>query len=143
MITRCVELKRNVVAEDEFDTSARMKLNLGHTIGHAVEAATGFVRYTHGEGVAIGMYGAARLSCLLGRCGPEAAETVAALLGRFGLPTSARGCRVDDLTAYLARDKKSVGGAVNWVLPDAIGRVAISVDVPEEAVRRVLAEITG
>ncbi len=143
IIRRSCEIKAAVVEQDEKESHLRMILNFGHTIGHAVEAATGFVRYTHGEGVAIGMYGAARLSCLLGRCGPEAAETVAALLGRFGLPTSARGCRVDDLTAYLARDKKSVGGAVNWVLPDAIGRVAISVDVPEEAVRRVLAEITG
>lgn len=143
IIRRSCEIKAAVVEQDEKESHLRMILNFGHTIGHAVEAATGFARYTHGEGVAIGMYGAARLSNIIGRCGPETVEDIAALLGRLGLPTAARGCRVEDLAAYLARDKKSVGGAVNWVLPGEIGRVAISADVPEGAVRQVLAEITG
>lgn len=142
IIRRSCEIKAAVVEQDEKESHLRMILNFGHTIGHAVEAATGFARYTHGEGVAIGMYGAARLSNILGRCGPETVENIAALLGRLGLPTAARGCRAEDLAAYLARDKKSVDGAVNWVLPDGIGRVAISADVPEDAVSRVLAEIT-
>ncbi|MDT8901797.1 3-dehydroquinate synthase [Anaeroselena agilis] len=143
IVRRSCEIKAAVVEQDEKESHLRMILNFGHTIGHAVEAATGFARYTHGEGVAIGMYGAALLASLLGRCGRETVENVAALLGRFGLPTAARGCRAEDLTAYLARDKKSIGGVVNWVLPDGIGRVTICGDVPDEAVRQVLAAITG
>jgi 3-dehydroquinate synthase len=142
IIRRSCEIKAAVVEQDEKESRLRMILNFGHTIGHAVEAATGFTRYTHGEGVAIGMYGAALLSCILGRCGRETVAAVAAMLERFGLPTAARGCRAADLAAYLARDKKSVGGAINWVLTDAIGRVTISKGVPEEAVRQVLEEIT-
>jgi 3-dehydroquinate synthase len=142
IVRRSCEIKAAVVEQDEKESHLRMILNFGHTIGHAVEAATGFTRYTHGEGVAIGMYGAARLSSILGRCGGETVAAVAALLERFRLPTVARGCRAADLAAYLARDKKSVDGTINWVLADAIGHVAISSEVPEAAVRQVLEEIT-
>jgi 3-dehydroquinate synthase len=142
IIRRSCEIKAAVVEQDEKESGLRMILNFGHTIGHAVEAATGFTRFTHGEAVAIGMHGAARLSSLLGLCGPDAVAAVDALLARFGLPTAAPGCQAGELLAYLARDKKSLGGAVNWVLLGEIGRVVISSDVPEDAVRRVLAELT-
>ncbi len=88
------------------------------------------------------MCAAARLSSLLGHCGSDTVEAVRALLARFGLPTAAPGCRPDDLLAYLVRDKKSIGGAVNWVLSGGIGRVIVTADVPEAAVRQVLTEIT-
>lgn len=141
IIRRSCAIKAAVVEQDERESHLRMILNFGHTIGHAVEAAAGFARYSHGEAVAIGMHAAARLSSLLGRCGPETADAVAGLLEKFGLPTTAAGVTADELTEYLARDKKSVGGTVSWVLAEDIGRVAISRDVTDEAVRRVLAEI--
>lgn len=142
IIRRSCEIKAAVVEQDEQESGLRMILNFGHTIGHALEAATGFARFTHGEAVAVGMCGAARLSSVLGLCGRDTVAEVSALLARFGLPTAAPGCRADDLLAYLARDKKSLGGAVNWVLLADIGRVVVRNDVPEEAVRQVLAELT-
>jgi len=142
IIRRSCAIKAAVVAVDEKETGLRMTLNFGHTIGHAIEACAGYGRYRHGEAVAIGMHGAALLSRRLGRCGDGVAAAIAGLAADFGLPVFARGCRPDDLMAFLARDKKSLGGAVNWVLVGAIGRVETSRDVPEEAVRQVLAEIT-
>ncbi len=142
IVRRSCEIKAAVVEQDEKESGLRMILNFGHTIGHAIEAATGFARYSHGEAVAVGMHGAARLSSLLGRCGPDTVAAIRALSARFGLPTAAPGCRPEDLLAYLARDKKSIGGAVNWVLTGGIGRAVVTADVPEEAVRQVLDEIT-
>lgn len=142
VIRRSCEIKAAVVEEDEKENRRRMILNFGHTIGHAVEAATDFARYNHGEAVAIGMCGAARLSNLLGCCGPDTVQDIAALLARFGLPATASGCRSEELLAYLARDKKSIGGAVHWIIVGEIGRVVISSDVPQKAVRQVLSEIT-
>lgn len=142
VVRRCCDLKAAVVMEDERETGRRIILNFGHTIGHAVEAASGY-RYRHGEAVAIGMHGAALLSSRLGLCGDEAVAAVADLLGRLKLPVTAAGCRPDDLLDFIARDKKSVGGRVNWVLLEAIGRVTVKDDVPEAAVRQVLAEIAA
>ncbi len=142
IIRRSCEIKAAVVELDEKESGLRMILNFGHTIGHAVEAATGFARFTHGEAVAVGMHGAARLSSIVGLCGKDTVAAVAALLARFGLSTAAPGCRAEDLLAFLARDKKSLGGAVNWVLLGEIGRVVVRNDVSEDAVRQVLAEIT-
>jgi 3-dehydroquinate synthase len=142
IVRRSCEIKAAVVEQDEKESGLRMILNFGHTIGHAVEAAAGFARFSHGEAVAVGMHAAARLSAILGRCGPDTVAAVDALLARFGLPAAAPGYRPADLLAYLARDKKSIGGTVNWVLTGGIGRVAVSREVPEEAVLQVLDEIT-
>ena len=142
VVRRSCEIKAAVVEQDEKESHLRMILNFGHTIGHAVEAAAGFSRYSHGEAVAIGMHGVALLSRLLGRCGDDTVAAVTGLLTRFGLPTTAEGLGVAELLDYLVRDKKSVGGAVSWVLAEGVGRVTITRDVPDEAVRRVLTEIT-
>ena len=117
VITRCVELKRDVVAEDEFDIGARMKLNLGHTIGHGIEACSDY-RITHGKAVAAGMAIVARAS----RC-PDTAR-ILALLKRFQLPTSTE-YGAQQLYKHTLSDKKRSGGTVNLIVPRAIGDCAI------------------
>ena len=118
VITRCVELKRDVVAEDEFDTGARMKLNLGHTIGHGVEARSDFT-LSHGKSVAIGMAIVARSAC-------DAAtrDRILGILDRFGLPKDTV-CTPEELYAAALSDKKRSGGTVNLIIPRAIGDCAI------------------
>ena len=110
-IWRCLRTKLAVVAEDERDGGRRQVLNLGHTVGHAIEAATGYGRYRHGEAIAIGLLAALRLS------GRDALRNeVAGLLAARGLPAKFEGAAVDDVLEYLARDKKRAGGRVPFVL---------------------------
>ena len=113
VIARCVELKRDVVAEDEFDTGARMKLNLGHTIGHGIEAVSNFA-VSHGKAVAIGMAIVARAA----HC-PDA-ERIIACLDRFDLPTAVA-YTPDDICFHAVLDKKRSGGTVKLIVPKAIG----------------------
>lgn len=124
VIARCVELKRDVVAEDEFDTGARMKLNLGHTIGHGIEARSNF-QLSHGKSVAIGMAIVSRAS----HC-PDASR-ILACLERFGLPITID-YPVEDIFRYTLSDKKRSGGTINLIIPNAIGDCAI-VSTPVEA----------
>ena len=114
VITRCVELKRDVVAEDEFDTGARMKLNLGHTIGHGVEALSNF-QLSHGKSVAIGMAIVARSACDTATC-----DAILGILTQFGLPTETTSSAEDLYTRALS-DKKRAGGTVNLIVPVTIG----------------------
>ena len=113
VITRCVEWKRDVVMEDEFDTGARMKLNLGHTIGHGVEAKSHF-GISHGKAVAIGMAIVSRAS----QC--RDCNRILSLLKQFGLPTETE-YSVEDLYAYTLSDKKRSGSQVNLIIPRSIG----------------------
>ena len=113
VIARCVELKRNVVMEDEFDTGARMKLNLGHTIGHGVEARSNF-SLSHGKSVAIGM----AIVCRATGCTDT--DRILALLERFCLPTTID-YPVEDIYRYTLSDKKRNGGSVNLIVPKCIG----------------------
>ena len=143
VISRCCQLKVDVVARDERETSVRMLLNFGHTIAHAVEGVGGYAEYNHGEAVAIGMAGAALLSTRLGLCTPAASTAVQQLLVAMGLPLAAPGYGLEALLGYLARDKKIVDSKVNWILMEDIGRVIVTADVAEEQVRAVLQQITG
>ena len=126
VITRCVELKRDVVMEDEFDTGARMKLNLGHTIGHGVEAKSNFT-LSHGKSVAIGMAIVARAS----NC-PDTAR-ILSILRQFGLPTTTDDS-AEDIFTYALSDKKRSGNTVKLILPNAIGDCAI-VPTPVERLK--------
>lgn len=126
IIARCVEWKRDVVAEDEFDTGARMKLNLGHTIGHGVEARSNFA-LSHGKAVAIGMAIVSRAS----NC-PDS-DRIVALLTKFGLPITTD-YPVEDIYNYTLSDKKRTGGTVNLILPRAIGQCEI-VPTPVEELK--------
>lgn len=126
VITRCVELKRDVVMEDEFDTGARMQLNLGHTIGHGVEAGSHFA-ISHGKAVAVGTAIVTRAS------GCPDTPRILALLQRFGLPTTTE-YSARELYDYTLSDKKRSGGMVNLIIPRAIGRCEI-VPTPVEQLK--------
>lgn len=119
VIGRCVTLKRNVVAEDEFDTGARMKLNLGHTIGHGIEAQSGF-RVSHGEAVGIGMAIVSRAAVKLGICSQNTCDTLLSVLNTFGLPATTE-FNSESLFLSALSDKKRSGGTVNLIVPQAIG----------------------
>lgn len=119
VIARCVELKRDVVMEDEFDTGARMKLNLGHTIGHGVEAQSHF-GISHGKAVAIGMAIVARAAAKNRTCSTETKDHIVATIEAFGLPTATK-YDADALFTSALSDKKRSGGTVNLIVPAAIG----------------------
>lgn len=123
VITRCVELKRDVVADDEFDRGARQKLNLGHTVGHGIEAASDFA-LSHGVSVAIGMAIVARAAAKLGFCDASVCESIQSILSAFGLPLSAD---MDSTTIYehALSDKKRSGDTVNLIIPQEIGNCII------------------
>ncbi len=124
VIARCVELKRNVVQADEFDTGLRQMLNLGHTIGHAVEAKSNFT-ISHGQAVAIGMAMIAKASQHFGICPHSVYERILQILHVFQLPYTTVFSSEDLYTCALS-DKKRSGGTVNLILPKAIGECMIS-----------------
>jgi 3-dehydroquinate synthetase len=128
-IVACARTKLAIVAADERDAGARQMLNLGHTIGHAIETVTGFARLRHGEAVGLGLLAALRLS---GQ--PALREEVAALLEAHGLPIRLPDVDPAAVLAATAADKKRTGETVPFVLVDAPGsvRTAASVTVSDQ-----------
>ncbi|HVC01307.1 MAG TPA: 3-dehydroquinate synthase [Steroidobacteraceae bacterium] len=139
-IRRSCELKASVVARDERESGLRAVLNFGHTFGHAIEAATGYQRYLHGEAVAIGMLIATDLSARLGLVDAPVLARLRALLGAAGLPLDAPRIGAAKARQLLQMDKKVLRGAVRLVLLAAIGRATVSADYGEEALERTLVE---
>jgi shikimate kinase/3-dehydroquinate synthase len=135
-IMGCLRTKLAVVAEDERDGGRRQVLNLGHTVGHAIEAATGYRRYRHGEAVGIGLLAALRLSER-----DSLRSEVGDLLAARGLPLEFAGASVDDVLALVARDKKREGGRVPFVLIAAPGDVTPGHDVDAAALRAAVEEV--
>lgn len=141
LVARCCEIKAWVVEQDEREGGLRRILNFGHTIGHAVEAASGF-QLIHGYAVAIGMGAAAELAGRAGCLSAEDAESIRRLIAAYGLPTAVpAGLDREAVKKYLLNDKKTVGGRVFYVLPEAIGRVKITDQVQGEDVDAVLAAV--
>jgi len=136
LIERNVRVKAGVVERDPFEqTGERMTLNFGHTIGHAIEANCGFT-LRHGECVALGIVAACRLSKLMGLLTPTVVDRVPTLLSRYQLPiTLSEPIPFELVWETIARDKKSRGQQVRWVLLESIGRTRISTNVDEHAVR--------
>ncbi len=144
-IARSAAIKAKVVSQDEKEREGkRTILNYGHTVGHGLEAATRYKRFLHGEAVAIGMVGAAKLSQRLGLLPSAAVKRQQALLQKFGLPTSLRAKRgnlrlsITGVTRAMELDKKVRGKAIHWVLLDDIGKAVIRNDVPQQDVLAVL-----
>ncbi|MGM9619496.1 MAG: 3-dehydroquinate synthase [Oscillospiraceae bacterium] len=130
VISVCVGMKRDIVGEDEFDHGQRRLLNLGHTVGHAVEACSGFAM-SHGEAVAIGMAVITRAAVQRGVCGEETLERLLALLRRLGLPTETeRGA--EELYRAALSDKKMAEGKMHLVVPEAVGRCRVETIEAEE-----------
>ena len=145
-IARSVAIKAEIVGADERETGGlRALLNFGHTFAHAYETLTGYGSVLlHGEAVGLGMAQAFALSQALGRCPAEDAARARAHLARVGLPVRAEAVRrggfpVDATLALMRRDKKATGGRLTFVLSAGIGRAEVERDVPEDAVRAVLA----
>ena len=139
VIRRSMAIKARIVSEDERETlGRRILLNYGHTIGHALEASTDYGRYLHGEGVAIGMMGAAELSHRLGMIDSGLVERQGRVLEMFGLPLTASGIDLEQIFGVMALDKKSVGGSIRWVLLEGIGKGVSRGDVPIDQVREVV-----
>ncbi len=119
VISRCVELKRDVVAQDEFDRGERQKLNLGHTIGHGVEACSHYA-ISHGSAVAIGMAMVSRACAKTGICSQSCRDSLLKVLDLFGLPVNSQ-FSAKELHECALSDKKRSGGRVNLILPERIG----------------------
>jgi 3-dehydroquinate synthase len=130
LVAGSIAYKAGVVESDEREAGQRAVLNLGHTIGHAIEAATGFRRWSHGEAVALGLRAALRLSGEL--CGLPAADERAGqeLLDGLGLPARLTGVSAQDVCALVPRDKKAGPDGVGYVLLRRLGSPLIGVRVP-------------
>ena len=147
-IARSTAIKAQVVSQDEKEKAGkRTILNYGHTIAHGLEATTQYKRFLHGEAVAIGMMGAAKLSQRLSLLPSAAVERQQALLEKFGLPTSLRAERSNlklslaGITRAMELDKKVKGKAIRWVLLQDIGKAVVRGDVPQQDVLDVLQEL--
>jgi 3-dehydroquinate synthase len=133
-------LKAAVIERDPEERSdLRFALNYGHTIGHALEAATGYGRFTHGEAVAVGIVAEARLAARLGIADAATADRQERLLSALGLPVRADGVDREAVLEATRRDKKSRDGRVPFVLAPAIGAFRVVYDVAIDDVRAVLA----
>ena len=142
VVAACCAEKARVVEQDEREeTGVRMILNYGHTVGHALEALSGYRRWLHGEAVAIGMAAAGRLAVRLGWTDTGTAERQEALLEGVGLPTRFSGIAPREVADALRRDKKSRDGRVPFVLLRSMGRAEVCPDVPMDTVVEVLREI--
>lgn len=138
-IYRSCEIKAAIVAVDEREAGQRALLNLGHTFGHAVEAATGYGTWLHGEAVGLGMLMAADLSCRLGRLPPEALLRIVALLKRAALPTCLPAdIATENLLDFMAGDKKIMDGQLRLVALDGIGKGVIIEGVASEMLAAVI-----
>jgi 3-dehydroquinate synthase len=143
-IRRSVAIKARVVSEDEREESGvRTTLNYGHTLAHALESATGYTRYLHGEAVAIGMMAAAGISARLGLLAADVVERQQGLLERYRLPVGAEGVDRARVEAAMALDKKVREKAIQWVLLEGVGRTVVQDDVPREVVEEVVGKVLG
>jgi len=142
IVMRCGYLKAGIVEVDETERSGqRAILNFGHTVGHALEAATRLRRLSHGEAVAIGMTAAARISEQVGMLERGSVPRIENLLLKFSLPTYCQSVNPDDLIAAIRFDKKTTFGETGWVLLKGIGKGVVNQPVAETIVRKVLMEI--
>ena len=141
IVKRSCELKASVVVADERESGLRRILNFGHTTAHAVEEQTHYEKFRHGEAVAIGMVAAARISHELGKTTSANVIRLENLLRRFDMMTTCAGLDADKLYRVTFRDKKAVGGVVNWVLMRDLGDVEIFRDVPERVVKKIFGEL--
>lgn len=131
IIETCVKMKRDIVMEDEFDTGLRQLLNLGHTLGHAIEKNSNFT-LSHGHAVAIGMYLIARVAEKRGLARAGLAEAIRQALLRNHLPVTTA-YTAEEIAAGVRKDKKRRGGEISFVFPTEIGHCEI-VKIPTEDV---------
>jgi len=139
MIQRCCQCKADIVAQDERESGVRALLNLGHTFGHAIEAAQGYGQWLHGEAVATGMVLAAKLSVHMNLLAPSELRRIEALLEFFELPLVApANMSFSDFIAHMRRDKKNLNGKLRLIIPSEIGLTVIRDDISEQQLQQIL-----
>jgi len=143
VVSTAVRLKAKVVAEDELDYGSRMLLNFGHTIGHAIEAATAFEGYSHGEAIAVGMVAEAKVSRALDLMSEAEAERLEGLISAYGLPTRVNGVTLESIAQLIAHDKKVKSGRWRFSLPKRLGEGTVIEDPPREVVLSGIREVIG
>jgi len=137
IVSRCCEIKAEVVAMDEKESGVRAILNFGHTLGHALEKESGYGKWRHGEAVSLGMVFAAAVSVAEKRLPEEERGRLRRLLAAFGLPVRPAGAvGWESLRAAMAADKKTVGGIPRFVLAERLGSVVLGCEVSEERLRQ-------
>jgi 3-dehydroquinate synthase len=134
IIAAAVRIKAEVVSADEKESDLRRILNFGHTLGHALEAETGYTRLLHGEAVAFGMIAAARLGVEAAGLAVEEAERIAACVASYGPIPEIGDIRPENLFARLVSDKKTLKGRVHFVLPVRVGEVTVVSGVSKDSV---------
>jgi 3-dehydroquinate synthase len=139
-IARSCEIKATVVARDEREQNLRAILNFGHTFGHAIEAATGFQTYLHGEAVGLGMLVAADLSLRLGMIDGAIRDRIRVILGRAGLPTETPRIGAAKALELMQMDKKVLAGTVRLVLLEKLGRAVVTGEYSQAALDATLDE---
>jgi 3-dehydroquinate synthase len=141
ILARAAKVKVEVVSRDEREAGLRRVLNLGHTFAHALEEASGYERFLHGEAVGWGILIVLRLANLLGVLEPADGERIVRLLRQIGPLPTLRGLRVRRILELLPQDKKAVGGRIHWVIPEGIGKVRISDQVPMNLVETAFRDV--
>jgi 3-dehydroquinate synthase len=139
-VLRSCEIKARIVAADERESGVRALLNFGHTFGHAIETASGYGNWLHGEAVAAGMAMAARFSVRQGRLAPDAGARLADLIELLGLPVRPPALPAATWLELMGRDKKNADGRITLVLLEALGRGVVVKDTPTSALEQFLAE---
>jgi shikimate kinase/3-dehydroquinate synthase len=125
MVRRCVALKAWVVASDEREAGIRAWLNLGHTLGHALEAHGNYERLTHGEAVSLGLVAALEIGQRLGQTPPDLVKRTVEVLKNLGLPSDLSHEPLSEAASLLGHDKKRAGSKLNFVVPRAVGEVTL------------------
>ena len=133
IIMDSVRVKASVVSADERESGLRAILNFGHTIGHALEAATGYSQLLHGEAVGWGMIAAATIASDVRSCTPAVSTQITSAVRSYG-PLPSFKAATNDILVRLSADKKRVAGAVHFVLPQKIGQVKITSEVPPDVI---------
>jgi len=141
ILARAAQVKVQVVSRDEREAGLRRVLNLGHTFGHALEEASGYRRFLHGEAVGWGILIVSRLAELLGVLEPAEGERIARLVRQVGPLPTLRGLRAQRILELLPKDKKAVRGRIHWVIPERIGKVRISDQVPMNLVEAAFGDV--
>jgi 3-dehydroquinate synthase len=134
LVARAVRVKVDVVNRDEREKQLRFALNLGHTYGHALEEATHYRRFVHGEAVGWGMIAVSHLARRLGVLPADEAARIIALVRSLGPLPSIQGLSTARIARLLPQDKKTIGGKIQWVLPERIGKVKVTTEVPNAAI---------
>jgi len=142
ILKKSVAIKAKIVSEDEFERGdERIKLNYGHTVGHAIEKISNYNQYLHGEAVSIGMMAAANISMRKGFITKEIVDRQEKILNKYNLPVKIKNIEIKKILDAIKMDKKNSNGKVKWVLLDSIGNAIISQEIDEKIVIESLKEV--